>query len=87
MADTFVRALADFYSTFIATKQILDKARALESHVHNQNLPPDGTSVYRTKMRSLFLNLKAQNNPTLREDVVSGEISVARLYGMTPAVR
>lgn len=38
-------------------------------------------------MRSLYLNLKAVNNPSLREDVVSGEISVARLYGMSPAVR
>lgn len=37
-------------------------------------------------MRSLYLNLKAVNNPSLREDVVSGEISVARLYGMSPAV-
>lgn len=37
-------------------------------------------------MRSLFLNLKAQNNPSLREGVVSGDITVARLYTMTPAV-
>lgn len=70
-----------------ATDLILSRARALEKHVHEQNLPPEGMSVYRTKMRSLFLNLKAQNNPSLREDVVSGEISVQRLYSMSPAVR
>ncbi len=35
-------------------------------------------------MRSLFLNLKAANNPSLREDVVSGEISVKKLYEMSP---
>jgi len=35
-------------------------------------------------MRSLFLNLKAANNPSLREDVVSGEITVQKLYSMSP---
>lgn len=69
-----------------ATDLILSRARSLEKHVHTQLPPPEGTNAYRTKMRSLFLNLKAANNPALREDVVSGEISVARLYGMTPAV-
>lgn len=54
--------------------------------MHEQNPGAEGTNNYRTKMRSLYLNLKAQNNPGLREDVVSGEIGVARLYGMTPAV-
>ncbi|KAM0752417.1 transcription elongation factor [Meredithblackwellia eburnea MCA 4105] len=67
------------------TDLILKRARALEKHVYDQNPPPDGTSVYRQKMRSLFLNLKAANNPSLREDVVSGEISIQRLYGMSPA--
>lgn len=36
-------------------------------------------------MRSLFLNLKAANNPSLREDVVSGETTIARLVTMSPA--
>lgn len=66
------------------TDLILKRARGLEAHVWKQLPPPGGTNAYRTKMRSLFLNLKAANNPALREDVVSGEISVARLYGMTP---
>lgn len=72
---------------YVATDLILKRARGLEAHVWKQLPPPGGTNAYRTKMRSLFLNLKAANNPALREDVVSGEISVARLYGMTPGVR
>ncbi|SCZ91453.1 BZ3500_MvSof-1268-A1-R1_Chr1-2g01419 [Microbotryum saponariae] len=64
------------------TDLICKRAQALEQHVHI-NEPSAG---YRAKIRSLYLNLKAANNPSLREDVVSGEISVTRLYGMSPAV-
>ncbi|GAA5824611.1 hypothetical protein JCM3770_006694 [Rhodotorula araucariae] len=63
---------------------ILSRARALEKHVWTQNPPPGGTATYRNKMRSFYLNLKAVNNPSLREDVVSGEISVVALYEMDP---
>ncbi|KAK9458934.1 transcription factor S-II, central domain-containing protein [Lipomyces oligophaga] len=42
------------------------------------------TPTYRSKMRSLFLNLKDPKNPKLRLRVVSGEISAERLYKMTP---
>ncbi|KAL1921820.1 uncharacterized protein VTP21DRAFT_10462 [Calcarisporiella thermophila] len=38
---------------------------------------------YKAKIRSLFLNLKAKNNPGLREGVVSGEISVERFCSMS----
>ncbi|KAK4052929.1 transcription elongation factor TFIIS [Microbotryomycetes sp. JL221] len=64
---------------------IQTRARALEKHVHTVNPPPEGTNAYRQKMRSLYLNLKAANNPSLREDVVSGEISVKRLSEMSAA--
>ncbi|KAK4050442.1 transcription elongation factor TFIIS [Microbotryomycetes sp. JL201] len=64
---------------------IQTRARALEKHVHSVNPPPEGTNAYRQKMRSLYLNLKAANNPSLREDVVSGEISVKRLSEMSAA--
>lgn len=60
------------------------RSRALESHVWEQNPPPGGTANYRNKMRSFYLNLKAANNPGLREDVVSGEISIVQLYEMDP---
>ncbi|GAA5878915.1 hypothetical protein JCM1840_000838 [Sporobolomyces johnsonii] len=63
---------------------ILQRARALERYVWEQNPPPAGTKTYRDKMRSFNFNLKAANNPTLREDVVSGEISIAQLYNMSP---
>ena len=68
-----------------ATDLILKRARALEKHVYSLNPPPEGTNAYRQKMRSLFLNLKAANNPSLREDVVSGETTIARLVTMSPA--
>ncbi|KAK9235991.1 transcription factor S-II, central domain-containing protein [Lipomyces kononenkoae] len=42
------------------------------------------TPAYRTKMRSLYLNLKDAKNPSLRYRVVSGEISADRLYRMSP---
>ncbi|GAA5991381.1 hypothetical protein JCM10908_003285 [Rhodotorula pacifica] len=60
------------------------RSRALEAHVWEQNPPPGGTAAYRNKMRSFYLNLKAVNNPGLREDVVSGEISIVQLYEMDP---
>ncbi|KAK9331084.1 transcription factor S-II, central domain-containing protein [Lipomyces starkeyi] len=41
------------------------------------------TPAYRTKMRSLYLNLKDAKNPNLRYRVVSGEISAERLYRMS----
>ncbi|POY70322.1 hypothetical protein BMF94_6602 [Rhodotorula taiwanensis] len=63
---------------------ILTRSRALEAHVWKQNPPPSGTAAYRNKMRSFYLNLKAANNPGLREDVVSGEISITQLYEMDP---
>ena len=39
---------------------------------------------YRTKIRSLNLNLKDKKNPTLRENVETGVISAERLIVMTP---
>lgn len=41
------------------------------------------TSAYRTKFRSLYLNLKDKSNPRLRQDVVSGIISPERLANMS----
>ncbi|KIP07884.1 hypothetical protein PHLGIDRAFT_35252 [Phlebiopsis gigantea 11061_1 CR5-6] len=62
-------------------EQILSKAKAIESTVLNDN---DGVTVaYKSKIRTLFVNLKDKNNPGLRESVVSGDIPVARLCKMT----
>ena len=45
------------------------------------------TAAYKSKIRTLFVNLKDKNNPGLRESVVSGDIPVARLCKMTSSVR
>ncbi|GAA5909313.1 hypothetical protein JCM6882_000948 [Rhodosporidiobolus microsporus] len=69
------------------TELIQSRARALEKYVWEQTDAEGGgagVATYRNKMRSFFLNLKAANNPGLREDVVSGEISVVKLYTMEP---
>lgn len=41
---------------------------------------------YKAKIRSLFVNLKDKNNPSLRENVVSGDISVDKFTKMTSQV-
>ncbi|GAA6041575.1 hypothetical protein JCM8097_004273 [Rhodosporidiobolus ruineniae] len=69
------------------TELILERARGLEKYVWNETQAADGgagVAAYRNKMRSFYLNLKAANNPGLREDVVSGEISIVKLYTMDP---
>jgi transcription elongation factor S-II len=45
------------------------------------------TAAYKAKIRSLFVNLKDKNNPTLRERVVSGDLPVERFCKMTSQVR
>ncbi|KAF8639349.1 hypothetical protein AX17_001568 [Amanita inopinata Kibby_2008] len=43
-----------------------------------------GTSAeYKSKIRSLFVNLKDKNNPGLRESIVSGELPVDKLPTMS----
>jgi len=61
--------------------QILKRAQGLEKAVY-QNLGGI-TAEYKNKIRSLFVNLKDKNNPSLRESVVSGELSVEKLSKMT----
>lgn len=61
---------------------ISKRALAVESAVfksHSSSTAGD----YKNKIRSLFVNLKAQNNPELRESVVSGETSAERLATMS----
>jgi len=63
------------------TDLILTRAKGIEKAVWVQH---DGTTAaYRTKIRSLFVNLKDKNNPSLRESVVSGDLSVDRFTTMT----
>lgn len=63
------------------TEQILTRARGIESAVHSQY---DGTTAeYKSRIRSLFVNLKDKNNPGLRESIVSGDLSVEKFSKMT----
>lgn len=60
---------------------ILKHAQAVEASVLSDC---DGvTAAYKSKIRSLFVNLKDKNNPSLRESIVSGELQVEKFTKMT----
>jgi len=63
------------------SEQILSRAKAIESTV----LSDFGSTnqQYKSKIRSLFVNLKDKNNPGLRDSIVSGDLSVQRFCKMT----
>lgn len=44
------------------------------------------TTEYKSKIRSLFVNLKDKNNPALRESIVSGDLAVDKFAHMTSQV-
>ncbi|KAF8321205.1 transcription elongation factor [Clavulina sp. PMI_390] len=64
------------------TELLAKKAGAVESTVYSTigNVNAD----YRNKMRQLYTNLKDKNNKSLRESVVSGEVTVVRFCSMSP---
>lgn len=64
-----------------ASEQILLRAKAIESTVLSEFGTVNGQ--YKSKIRSLYVNLKDKNNPGLRESVVSGDLPVARFCKMT----
>jgi transcription elongation factor S-II len=64
---------------------ILPRARAIESAVWKEN--GGTTPAYRSRIRTLYVNLKDKNNPTLREGVVNGDLPVERFCNMTSQVR
>ena len=70
-----------FMST-AAPQEILQKATAVEA-AGFAKLGPETNSVYSTKMRSLFMNLKSKTNPELRVKVLEGEISPDRFVTMS----
>lgn len=67
-----------------AVELILKHAQAVEASV----LADCGgvTAAYKSKIRSLFVNLKDKNNPSLRESVVSGELQAEKFTKMTSQV-
>lgn len=61
--------------------QILLKAKGIESTVLSEF--GGVTGAYKSKIRSLYVNLKDKNNPSLRESIVSGELLVQKFCKMT----
>jgi hypothetical protein len=68
----------------IANDLIAQRAVAVEKAVAEELGINSGE--YKAKIRSLFVNLKDKNNPSLRENVVSGDISATKFANMTSEV-
>ena len=69
----------------LAVELIVGKACGIESATYDHF--GGTTASYKSKIRSLFVNLKDKNNPGLRESIVSGEIPIEKLPTMTSEVR
>lgn len=70
---------------FMSTSQpedILDRAKAVEDAAFDV-YGPETNQTYKTKMRSLFSNLKMKDNQSLRDGVFDGSIEAARFVKMT----
>ncbi|KAJ5726338.1 uncharacterized protein N7483_007695 [Penicillium malachiteum] len=61
---------------------VLSMACAVEKAAHS-HLGPEIKPEYKEKMRSLFQNLKNKSNPTLRVQVLSGDITPEKFVRMT----
>ena len=61
---------------------VLSVALAVEAAAY-QELGPEDREPYKTKMRSLYQNLKNKSNPSLRVRVLSGEIEPKRFVLMS----
>jgi hypothetical protein len=58
--------------------ELLTVARSLELAAYNR-FQPETSTDYKTKMRSLFQNLKIKSNTDLRQDVFTGKIAPEKL--------
>lgn len=63
---------------------VFERAKEVESATFKVIGKGEVNGDYRSKMRSLSLNLKDKKNPSLRENVVSGLIEAEKLVTMTP---
>ena len=64
---------------------ILSRAVAIEQTVYRDN----GEKIeagYKARIRTLFSNLKAKGNPSLRDAVVSGHLKVEKISRMSTQV-
>jgi transcription elongation factor S-II len=77
-----VLSLSDFLLQ--AVELILKRTVEIERATYKEF---DGlTAAYKSKIRSLFVNLKDKNNPGLRESIVTGDIHAEKLPTMSSAV-
>ncbi|KAL4062433.1 transcription elongation factor S-II [Scleroderma yunnanense] len=63
------------------TDMIINRAKGVEQAVYA--LFGSANPEYKGKIRSLFVNLKDKGNPSLRESIVSGELSPEKFSRMT----
>jgi transcription elongation factor S-II len=85
-ARTWILMSPTFTHSSTASDLIMSRSTAVEEAVLN-NCNGEQNADYRQKMRSLYLNLKGKENPSLREGVVSGDISPKKLAVMSSTVR
>ena len=62
---------------------ILETCTAIESAIHTNLSSSAVNDAYRTKLRSLIMNIKNKNNQQLRDNILDGTISPGRLVTMT----
>ncbi|KAF8424540.1 transcription factor S-II, central domain-containing protein [Tirmania nivea] len=65
----------------VESSKIFSRAKAVEAAVYTASKRTD--QAYKTKIRSLYLNLKDKKNPYLRRRVINGDLSPERLSTMT----
>ncbi|KAL8966735.1 MAG: hypothetical protein Q9183_003237, partial [Haloplaca sp. 2 TL-2023] len=70
------------HSSPVPSATIINVAMAVEEAAF-QKFGPETKEAYKTKVRSLFQNLKNKSNPTLRVRVLSNEITPERFVVMT----
>jgi transcription elongation factor S-II len=68
----------------IASELILSRAKAVEAAVFAQF--GSASAAYKGKIRSSYVNLKDKGNPSLRENIVSGDLSAEKFSKMTSEV-
>lgn len=73
-----------YHSSLPANDLLVSRATAVEVAVWDDQGGTNGQ--YKSKIRSLFVNLKDPNNPGLRESVVSGEVTAEKLSTMSSEV-
>lgn len=66
------------------THNVFERARDVEAATYKLIGKGEVNADYRSKMRSLNLNLKDKKNPSLRQGVVMGSIEAEKLVTMSP---